>query len=63
VRSHDPEERADRVENAGDASKGKTRGAKGGDLAIVVAREGSDEMDRIGRRLVAVVGVVESLQA
>jgi len=49
VRSHDPEQRADRVENAGDASKGKTRGTEGGDLAVVVARERPDEMDRIGR--------------
>lgn len=63
VRAHDPEERADRVEDARDASERKTRGAEGSDLAIVPARERPDEMNRVGRRLVAVVRVVQPFQA
>ena len=45
----------DRLEDAGDAAERKRAGDEADDLAVVVALEASDDLNRIGRR----VGVVE----
>ncbi len=63
MRSHDPEQRGDRVDDARDAAERQRRGAEPGDFAILVARIRPHEMHGIRRRLLAVVGVVQHVEA
>lgn len=63
MRSQDPEQRGNRVDDARDPAKRECRRAEPGDLAILVAAIRPHEMHGVCRRLLAVVGVVELVEA
>ncbi len=62
ARPHDGEQRVDGVEHAGDAAERQRRGAEAGDFPIARIGEGPDAVDRIARRVLAVVVAIETVE-
>ena len=62
VRSHDLEQRRDRVDDALHPAEGERGRAEAGNLPVVVASERPHEVDRIGGRLFAIVGLVQIVE-
>jgi hypothetical protein len=62
TRTHDPQERSDRLQDAGDSPKSERSGAKRRDLAIAPIDERANQVDGIARRILAVVLLVEEIE-
>ena len=62
-RPHDARQRLDGVEDAGDAAERQRRRAEPHDLLVLRLRVAADDLDRIGRRVFAVVRLVQLLES
>ena len=62
TRPHDLQQRGDRLQDAGDATEGEPPRTERRDLAIAGIGEGTNKVDGIARRVLAVVFLIEEIE-